>query len=372
MSDNLLPEGFKDEVSKQAAIEHKYKNIIINLFQSNGYDLVKTPMIEYDESLKSENSLKIEVGKNKKKLAIRDDITMQVARLASARLSKKVRPLKLCYYGEVTRKEGSILRPERQFLQIGAECIGESSYKADIEMIELAYSALIAVGIKNISIELSSRVFLDKLYKKIHDKFDLEKIKSLIRKKDINNSLKLIKSSDHQYLKDIVSCTGNYSLKKQNLEKLKIDNENINEISNLNNIYNSFEKSCSNINFSIDLTEIEDKDYHNSIRFTIFADKVRGEIARGGRYISKNNTSTENATGFTCYMDTILRASSNIEKSLKILIPFSTTKEKRNELIEKKYIVETFFDDEKLIKDFALNKNYQFYLSNNKIFEVED
>ena len=28
MQDNLLPEGFKDEVSNQAAIEHKYKNII--------------------------------------------------------------------------------------------------------------------------------------------------------------------------------------------------------------------------------------------------------------------------------------------------------------------------------------------------------
>ena len=29
MPNNLLPEGFKDEVSNQASIEHKYKNIII-------------------------------------------------------------------------------------------------------------------------------------------------------------------------------------------------------------------------------------------------------------------------------------------------------------------------------------------------------
>ena len=47
MSNNLLPEGFRDEVSNNAAIEHKYKNIIINLFQSNGYELVKTPLIEF-------------------------------------------------------------------------------------------------------------------------------------------------------------------------------------------------------------------------------------------------------------------------------------------------------------------------------------
>ena len=43
-----------------------------------------------------------------------------------SRLKNKKRPLKLCYYGEVVRKKGSILRPERQFLQVGAECIGEN------------------------------------------------------------------------------------------------------------------------------------------------------------------------------------------------------------------------------------------------------
>ena len=85
---------------------------------------------------------------------------MQVARLASVRLRNKPRPLKLCYYGEVVRKKGSMLRPERQFLQVGAECIGEDSFTADVEILDLAYQSLIAVGIKNISVELSSFEFL--------------------------------------------------------------------------------------------------------------------------------------------------------------------------------------------------------------------
>ena len=61
MSNNLLPEGFKDEVSNNAAIEHKYKNIIINLFQSNGYELVKTPLIEFSDRANESNSLIIKV-----------------------------------------------------------------------------------------------------------------------------------------------------------------------------------------------------------------------------------------------------------------------------------------------------------------------
>ena len=95
MLNNLLPEGFKDEVSSQAATEHKYTNIIIDIFQSYGYELVKAPLIEFSENINSRNSLKIQVKKDQKKLTIRDDITMQIARLSSARLSKKKRPLKV-------------------------------------------------------------------------------------------------------------------------------------------------------------------------------------------------------------------------------------------------------------------------------------
>ena len=104
MSNNLLPEGFRDDVSTQAAIEHKYLNLIIKLFQSYGYELVKTPLVEFTNQFNSKNTLNIKVKKNKKELSVRDDITMQIARLANARLSKKKRPLKLCYYGEVVRE----------------------------------------------------------------------------------------------------------------------------------------------------------------------------------------------------------------------------------------------------------------------------
>ena len=50
--------------------------------------------------------------KNAVKLSLRDDITPQIIRIASSRLANKKRPLKLCYYGEVVRKKGTILRPE--------------------------------------------------------------------------------------------------------------------------------------------------------------------------------------------------------------------------------------------------------------------
>ncbi len=372
MSNNLLPEGFRDEVSDIASIEHKYKNKIIQIFLSNGYKLVKAPLIEFSTILDSKNSLKIKISKGKKNLILRDDITMQIARISSSRLSKLKRPLKLCYYGEVVRNKGSMLRPERQFLQIGAECIGEESYLADVEMLELSYQALSSVGVKNISIELSSKLFLNEIYKSIKSSSKKIKLKSFIRKKDMINSIKLVDSRFHTYLKDIFSCTGNFLHKKDNLDNLKTNKRNINEIENLKKIHKKFLKSYNDVNFFLDLTEDDEKNYHKGIFFTIFAENVRGEIAKGGRYISKKISGQEDATGFTCYMDTILRASSNIETTKKIIVPFDIKDSTKKKLISKDFIIEKFFGKKSKLKEKALDNNFEYYLYNDKIVKLRN
>ena len=367
MLNNLVPEGFKDDVSELVAIEHKYKNFIINYFQLHGYKLIKTPLIEYKHIDKGKNSFQIQVNKKEKKLIIRDDITLQVIRLSSARFFQKPRPLKLCYYGEVVRKKGSMLRPERQFLQIGAECIGESSNYADVEMMELAFSALNIVGIKKITIEIGSRIFLDKLYKSLYISKNLSKIKKLIKQKDLYGALKFIDKKYHKYLKDIFLCTGNFFDKKKQLENLKIDENNALEVNNIKEIVKNFSLNNKKAKIFLDLSEVDDKNYHNGIRFTMFAENIRGEIARGGRYIVKNSKNIEKATGFTCFMDSIMRASSSKERIKKIMIPFNTNSNRKKKLFKDGYIIVTHFDDLSNTKIRAKEQNCQFYLEDNDI-----
>ena len=216
----------------------------------------------------------------------------------------------------------------------------------------------------------SSRVFLDRLYNFVSSKTKLNKLKSLIKKKDINNALKLIDLKYHEYLKNIFYCIGSISDKKLALNKLKVDLNNKFEIDNITKIYTFFIKKYPNVNFFLDLTEVDDKNYHNGIRFTFFADDVRGEIMRGGRYLSNNGSNEESATGFTCYMDTILRASSNIEKKIKVMIPFDTSYINKKALIDKKYTIDTFFGSIKNIKKKAIEKKCQFYLNDNKLIKL--
>ena len=370
MFSNIIPEGFKDDVTSQVVIEHKFKNLMIDHFQLFGFGLVKTPLIEYFDPITDKNAFKILVQKNENKLVIRDDITLQVARLSQTRLSNKKRPLKLCYYGEVVRKKGTMLRPERQFLQIGAEYIGESSYFADIEMMDLAYSSLNLVGIKDITLEISSRVFFDRLITICKKSNRINEIKRLIKLKDLNSLLNILDQKDHKYTKDLFACTGIYKYKKKNLNKLKIDSSTSKEITNLKNIIETFSSLHKNVKIFLDLCEIDDKNYHSGIRFTFFAENIRGEIARGGRYNVKNSISDNEATGFTCYMDSILRASSTKLMQKKIMIPFNTDKFKIKDLINKGFIVTKNCNSLSITKKLARDQNCQFYFKNNSIIKL--
>ena len=366
MPSNIIPEGFKDDVSLQVATEHKFKNSMIEHFQLNGFQLVKTPLVEFIDSDTERNVFKIKTNKKEKKLYFRDDITLQVARLSETRLYKKNKPLKLCYYGEVVRRKGTILRPERQFLQIGAECIGENNFLADAEMMELAITSLELVGIKNITMEISSRVFYDKFLSMIKNSLKKNEIKRLIKLKDLIGLKKILNKKNKKYAIDLFSCTGIYENKKNNLETIAIDQDTLNEVKNIKNIVNIFSKRNKSVNIFLDFCDIDNKNYHSGIRFTFFAHNIRGEIARGGRYFVKNSKDNISATGFTCYMDSILRASSFKFIDKKILVPFSISKIQLKKLIKQGYSVVKFNKDILISKKIAKNLNCQFYL-NHKI-----
>jgi len=368
-SEFLIPPGFKDHVSFDAYVEHEYKNNIIKFFRSNGFDLVKTPLIDFVDSSNYNNFL-IANKKNEESLKIRNDITPQIIRIASSRLLNKSRPLKLCYYGEVVRKNGTMLRPERQFLQVGAETIGSNRIEADIEVINLAYQSLSKIGIKEITLEFSSKIFLRKFFKKINQSKLEKKLTELIKIKDLNNCLKLLKNEkDKNLLINIFKCTGELKTIKKFLDKLKVDEETETEVKNLKKLVSKIELSKLD-RINIDLSELDEKKYHDGLKFTFFSKNVRGEVASGGRYTIKNKNNTETATGFTCFMDTVLRASSFENIAKKILLPFNTDKKMKNNLIKKGFVLFSIFQETSDIKRDAKKFNCNYFLKNNLIKKI--
>ncbi len=366
----LVPPGFSDSLTFDTFVEHQYKNSIINSFIENGFSLIKTPLIEFSSNLDNNNFF-LKTNNKKDKLSIRNDITPQIIRVASSRLANKKRPLKLCYYGEVVRKTGSILRPERQFQQVGAEIIGSQSYKADVEIINLAYKTLKNIGVKNIVIEISAPFFLNSLLKNIKDTKLKIQLKKFIMLRDLNSCIRLIKNSNlKRNFKFLYSCTGPIKNKEKHITQMNKEigfNEEIKRLLKITKLI----KMSNNDSLNIDLFELQkNKKYYDGIKFTFFAKGVRGEIASGGRYNLKYENNFETAIGYTCYMDTIIRASSFDNKNKKILVPFNIDDRTQKSLIKKGFTLFKTFEDEINLKIQTKKFGIKYYLSKKVVKRV--
>ena len=164
----LLPAGLHDVLPPDAAHEAALSNALVASFAAHGYDRVSPPLIEFEANLigaggpgMARHVFRVLDPAGGPMMAVRADMTPQVARIATTRLSRAPRPLRLSYGGQVLIVRGSQLRPERQFTQAGAELIGTDSVEADIEILVLAVEALAGIGIENPTVDLNSPALVD-------------------------------------------------------------------------------------------------------------------------------------------------------------------------------------------------------------------
>jgi ATP phosphoribosyltransferase regulatory subunit len=157
----LLPAGLADILPPEAEFEAKVTESLMASFSKFGYERVKPPLVEFEEILLSgsgsataQQTFRMMDPVSQRMLGVRADMTLQIARIASTRLSDVPRPIRLSYAGQVLRVKGSDLRPKRQFGQIGAELIGSTAPEADAEVVLMAAEALTDLGVPNLSVDI--------------------------------------------------------------------------------------------------------------------------------------------------------------------------------------------------------------------------
>jgi len=158
----LLPAGLADLLPPDAAREARAIDTAIERFAAFGYERVKPPMVEFEESLLggpgaalASQTFRLMDPVSQRMMGVRPDMTVQVARIAVTRLKHEPRPLRLSYGGNVIRVRGGALKPAREVAQLGAELIGVDSAEADAEAVLLAVDALRAIGVAELSVDLN-------------------------------------------------------------------------------------------------------------------------------------------------------------------------------------------------------------------------
>src|SRR5690349_14527793 len=158
----LLPAGLYDLLPPEAEIEAALTARLMGVLAAHGYERVKPPLVEFEDTLlagagttMAGDTFRTMDPSSHRMVAVRADMTPQVARIAATRLAHKPRPLRLSYAGHVLRVRGSQMRPERQVGQAGAELIGAAGPAADVEAIAVAGEALVAVAVPHLSVDLT-------------------------------------------------------------------------------------------------------------------------------------------------------------------------------------------------------------------------
>ncbi|MBL4788203.1 MAG: ATP phosphoribosyltransferase regulatory subunit [Kordiimonadaceae bacterium] len=325
----LLPEGFRDQLAPHAEQEALLVRGLIDTFLSHGYDRVSPPVVEYEDSLlvgagvaSASQMFRVMDPDTQRMMAVRSDMTTQMARLAATRLADAPRPLRLAYSGSVLRTKGSQIRPAREFSQAGVELVGSNTVKADLEVVIIAVEALTAVGIERLSLDLT----LAPLASLLCEQFGLADVvrDTIIEALDAKDAsaLAVLPSDQRTVFEQLLNATGEASGAITKLSAISLNGDAGQLVGQLKLLVALLHESLPELSVTIDPCETHGFEYKSGVGFAFFAKGFKSELGRGGRYhVVHPDGTQEEATGFSVYLDGLMAALPVLSKAEKLYIP---------------------------------------------------
>lgn len=154
-----LPSGVRDFLPRAALRRRALAERVEAVFEAWGYARLITPVYECADVLerglgsgaKASAIRFVEPGSGEV-VALRPDITPQVARIVATRLADVEPPIRLCYEGTVMRLAGEL--GQREILQAGIELVGASEPEGDAEVLAVAAAALAATQLPETRLDI--------------------------------------------------------------------------------------------------------------------------------------------------------------------------------------------------------------------------
>ena len=341
----LLPAGLADLLPPDAAREARAVDIAIERFAAFGYERVKPPLVEFEESLLggpgaalAPQTFRLMDPVSQRMMGVRPDMTVQVARIAVTRLKHEPRPLRLSYGGNVIRVRGTALKPERQFAQVGSELIGVDSADADAEAVLLAVDALRAIGVADLSVDLNLPTLVAAVAAGLKLSAEtLRRVRRALDRKDEGGIAKALGEAGEgkggtaarRRPTCSLACCGRPappSPASPRLTALKLPAAAAAEAARLAEVVKLVRAADEDLPMTLDPVEYRGLEYQTGVSFSVFGLKGREELARGGRYSAgyPEDGVSEPATGFTLYMDAVLSASDTAPERPRLFLPPGT------------------------------------------------
>jgi ATP phosphoribosyltransferase regulatory subunit len=320
----LLPAGLRDLLPPDAETEAASVEAVMAVFAAHGYDRVKPPLLEFEESFLggsgaavADQSFRIMDPDSHRMMVLRADMTPQIARIAATRLAGAPRPLRLAYAGQCVRVRG-VQGTDRQVPQVGVELIGADSVEADAEVMLVAAEALVSLGIDRISLDLT----LPTLAPALLDDASISGAQrvALSRALDRKDAAAVAEHGGAlaPVLLALLMAAGPASAALPAVAAATLPPACQDLADRLADVVRRLTALAPHVRLTVDPLEFRGFRYHTGLAITVFAAGRHEELGRGGRYMSGEG---EPATGLTLYADAVLRAAPRRVARQRVLLP---------------------------------------------------
>lgn len=346
MSENekaLLPAGFHDVLAPDTETHAQVLHQLMSCFARHGYCRVAPPLLEFETSLLSgsgkslkQRTFRVMDPASHRMMGLRADMTVQVARIAASRFAHRPLPLRLCYSGDVVRVSPGDLYGERQLTQAGIELFGSTHPQAEVEVILVALSALSALGISGLTVDLTLPRAVDLLCAewRIRGAKKAALLHALSHKDP--EAIRALDLAEKECFAQLVSPLLSLACAQTLLAEYNAPESVRTLVWRVEHVLHHVRASYPDVTFTFDLFESQHFPYHSGMGFSIFSRTAKQELGRGGRYVfsgkSKKSARTSKrskevemeAVGVTLYANALFRSVTPAPSASRVFVPFGT------------------------------------------------
>ncbi len=291
------PGGTRVLLFAEAELKEWMERELLHLFSLWGYSRITAPAVEYldiaGKSLDDEGKKRIitfgDPSGGGRPMALRSDVTPQIARIASTMLKNRPAPLRLSYAETAYRTAAPGLGRRMEVYQAGVEMVGAAGPSADAEIMALGVESLIKLGFekKDISLAISHIGYIEGLMNQLSlSTAGNTAVRGALLRKDTKGLDQALQTfgangSASEAMKKAPSLFGGVGV----IDKAPIINEATESaVKSLKSTLKSLGGLGLTDAITIDLGEVRGFGYYTGVTFEGFVNGVSRRALSGGRY----------------------------------------------------------------------------------------
>jgi ATP phosphoribosyltransferase regulatory subunit len=291
-----LPRGARIYLPDEAVRKRHVERGLFDVFRRWGYREIVTPTFEYADVLATgtdlavqENMFKLVDRETGRMLALRADITPQIARVVATRLRDEPKPLRLAYVTNVFRYEEPRVSHYREFYQAGVELIGLDKPEAEAEIVAMTVEGLRALGLDGFQLDLGHPDFFRGLLEEVKtDAAHQQELREALARKDVGTLERVVgEIAPPAHVGDALCALPTLFGHAAVLEQAAVHARNersARALTNLSEVYRLLTIYGLADAVLLDLGGVRGFDYYSGTHFEAYVAGFGATVAGGGRY----------------------------------------------------------------------------------------